>query len=587
MANIAQLAEELGKLTVLEAVDLVKQLEETWGVSAAAPVAMMAGPAAGGAPVAEEKTDFDVILKSPGGNKIGVIKVVRELTGLGLKEAKDLTETAGAKIKEGLGKAEIDQIVSQTKALQERQNQKPDASLLPKVELSDVPADIAWPAGSTSNLSSGIPLTFYAQGTNGLSYQQLVLTLPELTGEQTSLLPYYTSCLPEVGVGTRSYLDIQSLQAGVSGGINAYTSMRSKVRSEQEVQAYLVLSSKALYRKQEELTRLLADTLQHCRFDELDRIGELMEQILGRKEQSITSQGHSLAMGAACSRMSPLALLGFQSGGLEGIRKLKQLVKSLDDQASLRHFAQQLAATHAAVIQIEPRFLLIAEASEDTKLMSTLTRVWQAEPVLPPDPGAFSLAPVRGTLKEGWLTSTQVNFCAMAFPTVTSPDPDAAALTVLGGFMRNGYLHRAIREQGGAYGGGASQDSSSAAFRFYSYRDPRLSETLEDYQRAIDWMMRNTHDYSQLEEAILGVISSLDKPASPAGSAKQAFHNELFGRDKAQRARFRQQVLDVSIEQLKSVTEKYLDPAKASIAVISNKSHQKELEGLGLDIQLL
>jgi len=104
MANIAQLAEELGKLTVLEAVELVKQLEETWGVSAAAPVAMVAGPAAA-AEAVEEKTEFDVVLTDAGANKIAVIKAVREVApGLGLADAKKLVESTPAKILEGAAK---------------------------------------------------------------------------------------------------------------------------------------------------------------------------------------------------------------------------------------------------------------------------------------------------------------------------------------------------------------------------------------------------------------------------------------------------------------------------------------------------
>jgi large subunit ribosomal protein L7/L12 len=104
MANIDTLVEELGKLTVLEAADLVKKLEETWGVSAAAPVAMVAGPAAA-AEAAEEKTEFDVVLTDAGGNKIAVIKAVREVApGLGLADAKKLVESAPAKILEGVAK---------------------------------------------------------------------------------------------------------------------------------------------------------------------------------------------------------------------------------------------------------------------------------------------------------------------------------------------------------------------------------------------------------------------------------------------------------------------------------------------------
>ena len=103
--KLAKLVDELSTLSVLEAADLVKMLEEKWGVSAAAPVAMMAG---GGAAVAaepvEEKTEFDVVIKDPGAKKIDVIKVIRQLTSLGLGEAKTLAETAGGKILTGVGK---------------------------------------------------------------------------------------------------------------------------------------------------------------------------------------------------------------------------------------------------------------------------------------------------------------------------------------------------------------------------------------------------------------------------------------------------------------------------------------------------
>lgn len=110
MADIAKLVEELSKLTVLEAAELAKALEEEWGVSAAAAVAVAAAPAAGDAPAAEEKTEFDVILTGDGGKKIQVIKEVRAITGLGLTEAKTLVESAPKALKEGVNKAEAEEI---------------------------------------------------------------------------------------------------------------------------------------------------------------------------------------------------------------------------------------------------------------------------------------------------------------------------------------------------------------------------------------------------------------------------------------------------------------------------------------------
>jgi large subunit ribosomal protein L7/L12 len=109
MADIAKLVEDLSKLTVLEAADLAKALEEAWGVSAAAAVAVAAAPAAA-AEAAEEQTEFDVILTGDGGNKIAVIKEVRAITALGLTEAKALVEAAPKAVKEGVNKAEAEEI---------------------------------------------------------------------------------------------------------------------------------------------------------------------------------------------------------------------------------------------------------------------------------------------------------------------------------------------------------------------------------------------------------------------------------------------------------------------------------------------
>jgi len=116
-ANLDQIVEQLSGLTVIEAAELSKKLEEKWGVSAAAPVAVAAGPAAAGAaPAAEAKTTFDVVLKEAGANKIGVIKEVRAVTTLGLKEAKDLVEGAPKTVKEGATKEEAEEIKKKLEA---------------------------------------------------------------------------------------------------------------------------------------------------------------------------------------------------------------------------------------------------------------------------------------------------------------------------------------------------------------------------------------------------------------------------------------------------------------------------------------
>jgi large subunit ribosomal protein L7/L12 len=113
MADLQKIVDDLSKLTVLEAADLAKMLEEKWGVSAAAAVAVAAAPGAGGAAPVEEKTEFTVMLTAAGDKKIEVIKEVRALTGLGLKEAKDLVEAAPKPVKEGIAKDEAEKVKAQ------------------------------------------------------------------------------------------------------------------------------------------------------------------------------------------------------------------------------------------------------------------------------------------------------------------------------------------------------------------------------------------------------------------------------------------------------------------------------------------
>lgn len=493
-----------------------------------------------------------------------------------LAERRDAAEAERlATIKASLSAQQKQHIIDQTKALNERQLQKDDESILPKVGLEDVPTDIRVIEGSQTQLGT-LPCHSYAQGTNGLVYQQILIELPQLSDELLALLPFYSNSLTELGIGDKDYLETQAWQAQVCGSINAFTTMRGAIDDEQAIKSYLILSSKALGRNQQQQAELMQQTLMAVRFDELPRLRELVNQQRARREQAVTNSGHSLAMSAASSGMSPTAELSHQLSGLAGIQAVKVLDDSLATDAGIQRYADQLKALHALICAAPKQLLLVAEPDRLAECQQLLAKLWGQQTA--PSTQTFVPAPVRRNTRQLWVANTQVNFCAKAYPTVTASHPDAAALTVLGGFLRNGFLHRAIREQGGAYGGGASQDSSIAAFKFYSYRDPRLEETLSDFDRAIEWLLNTDHQAEQLEQAILGVISGLDKPGSPAGEAKQAFHNQLFGRTPEQRHAFRQRILQVTLEDLKRVTNTYLNPDQASIAVITSPSTYKQLD---------
>jgi Zn-dependent M16 (insulinase) family peptidase len=480
-------------------------------------------------------------------------------------------------IKAALSAEEVDQIVKQGEALKARQLMKDDESILPEVGISDVAQELQVPTPNVLNCNTET-LTTYDQGTNGLTYHQVVLDLPKLNEEELTLLPLALGYLTEIGVGNEDYLTIQQKQSLLVGGISAFSSIRATLQDPAETQAYWVLSGKALARNHEGFYQLMNDTLYHANYCDEKRIADLISQSLSRKEQSVSGNGHGLAMNIASSGISQVAQLAYKATGLPSLLNLRALQKNKDKKA----LSDKFSALYQKITQSTAQHLIVSDTSNLSDAVDKLKATWKTE-----SKGCsanFELEFKSSQVKEAWVAPTQTNFCAKVYPTVSANHDDSPALSVLGGFLRNGFLHTAIREQGGAYGGGASQDSAIGAFKFYSYRDPRVTGTFEDFDRAIEWFKATAHDQESLEQSILGVISSIDKPGSPAGEAKQAFHNDLQGRDKKWRNEFRQKILKVTLDDLYRVVALYLKPEDASIAAVISEQYKQEAQALGMKI---
>lgn len=469
-------------------------------------------------------------------------------------------------------------VVVHTQALAERQGMQDDSELLPLVTLQDVPADVKIPQGECRPVGQR-PVTWYAQGTNGMVYQQLVLDLPTLDQQQLDLLPLYCACITEVGSAGRDYLTTQAYQAAVTGGISARCLVRGSIDDVQQSRGVMVIAGKALARNHAPLTQVLLETLRAARFDELPRLRELIAQLRASREEGVVDHGHLLAMVAASAGLSPAAALNHRWDGLQGLQFLKTLDEQLAREIALAELAEQFIQLHERIKTAPCQILSVSEAEQQDAIAAALNACWQSYPTPETHPSKLSLDPVAIRLQQAWSTSTQVNFCAKVYPTVPQNHPDAAALQVLGECLRNGYLHRAVREQGGAYGAGAGYQPDSGAFRFFSYRDPRLEETLADFDVALAWFMETKHPDRVLEEAILGIIAHIDRPGSPAGEAISTFFGELFGRTPTQRLAFRQRVLQVTFEDLQRVVDTHLQPSQASSAVISNPNTLTQLKG--------
>jgi len=475
-----------------------------------------------------------------------------------------------AAIQAQLTEEEKQAIIDQAVALEARQAQIDDPDILPEVTKDDIPETIKTYASSEQTVGN-MPVTSYQCGSNGLTYEQLIVDLPALSDDEKALMPLFNSCFTEVGSGGRDYLETQSYHAEISGGISARSAVHSKLQAPEGCHSHFILSSKALNCHQAKLAGLIEETLYTARFDELSRLKDLVGQIRASVDHGITGNGHGLAMMAATQNFTPAAQWNFQRSGFAGIQYIKTLNERLQasDQA-LEEFANGLSGIQNKLCQAPKQALVISDESGLPTALTSLESSWTKLTDAAPQTDLFSVKATQEPIHQAWVTSTQVNFCALAYPAVMADHEDAPKLAVLGACLRNGFLHSIIREKGGAYGGGASYNAEASAFVFYSYRDPRLLETYNDFKQAKEWLMSSEATQAKVDEAILNVISSMDKPGSPAGEVKKAFYQGLYGRTYETRMAYRLGVISTTLDELREVADRYLSSDNASSAVLTN-----------------
>ena len=479
------------------------------------------------------------------------------------------------------------EIQEKTEALKKRQDTPDDLELLPKVGLEDVPADLHIVQGQLREIiCNGLdtPLNLYHAGTNGIYYQQVLIQIPDDIVQS----PYFnllSILMGEVGAGEYDYLELQQLQTAVSGGLGMGASLRSKVDNKDRISAWLTLTTKSLTQKLDAI-QLLKLAFEQLRFDEKDRIIELLQQRKTRWHSRLSGSGHSYAMQTASRQMSALARRDYHNTGLGALNWLSDLVTKIDQDEDAYHaLIAELQAIHRKLLQAPKQFLLVCEEHHSDRLVEEVQNVWDKLQVNKAPVTLTQVEQVNTANDEAWLIQTNVQFCASAYQAVDVAHADAAPLMVLAAYLRNGFLHSAIREKGGAYGGGASYDGNACSFRFYSYRDPRLAETFNDFEASVQWLLNTEQQPHQLEEAILGLVASMDKPGSPAGEAITACYALLHARTPKFRKMLRERLLNVTLDDLNRVAKQYLLQQKPVKAVVAPFAKREELQQLGFSIQ--
>jgi len=466
-----------------------------------------------------------------------------------------------------------ERIIELTKDLKLRQEKSDNPEILPKVTKEDIPKIRNY--AKSESFKNDNKNFFYKVGTNGITYHSIILPCSPLTEDEFKVASLFANTLTDVGIGDKSYEEVQKIQSAVTGGISAsFTLIPNENQSSHSLG--LKITSKSLEEKEIEMQNLMIETAKDSNFSDKNRIKDMLNFISSDNEKSLIQNGHILSMSNAGAQINNISATSDFASGLNFITNTSKLSKNIDKNSELELYIELLNSIKNKINPI-PSYSFTASSLdlEQSKINFEFDN----------KNNSFSIQNYFDIQQKsvGWITGAQVTYCAEAFPTVDFFHKDSPALSVLGAVLRNGYLHSAIREKGGAYGSGAMQDSNNKVFKFFSYRDPRCVETFNDFQKSREWSLKNITQ-EQLDEGILGIISSIDKPLSPYGEAMSDFSMNLDKKDLEKRLEIRSLVKSCTVDDLINVSQKYLfNESKRS--VIAGENYIEELKKLNFEIR--
>jgi Zn-dependent M16 (insulinase) family peptidase len=478
------------------------------------------------------------------------------------KRRKELDRLAA--IEASLSEDEKHGIVEEALRLKADQEAKQDLSALPTLELSDIPMKFEDVPSRDARVKEAA-IEFFPQPTNGITYLDIRSDFAALSIEEKELLPLFSRVLTQSGAAGQDYVQIAERIAAVTGGVGAAPQVQSLAAQEDYLQSF-VLSGRALDRDAKPFVDLLTDLVARLDLDP-KRLKEVIAEMSTRLESSIAGLGFQFAILRAHSKLTSEGAINERLQGVGMLHVMRRLAKI--EEKDLGDLIKKLDAIRTRLFRSGAvRFVVTCEDGMIDTLQPLLAGLVDALPAGAPTGPAEQPKPLDPA-PEAMTAPVPVAFNVRIFKTVRYTDHDAPALLVLANYVRDTFLHRELREKGGAYGGYAQAGIASGTFYFGSYRDPNIARTYEVYDQAVKWVIDSDVDPEALKEAILGACGDVDPLESPDIKGRREATNRLTGYTRTERERFKQRLLTVTADDLRRVARAYLmvaHPVQATVA---------------------
>jgi len=493
------------------------------------------------------------------------------------KRRKELDRLAA--IEAALSADEKQRIVDDALRLKADQEAKQDLSTLPTLELSDIPMKFEDVLSKNATVKEAA-IEFFPQPTNGITYLDIRSDFAALSLEEKELLPLFGRVLTQSGAAGQDYVQIAERIAAVTGGVGAAAQVQSLAAQEDYLQSF-VLSGRALDRNAKPFVDLLTDLAVRLEL-EPKRLKEVIAEMATRLESSIAGLGFQFAILRAHSKLTSEGAINDRLQGIGMLHVVRRLAKL--DEKDLDDVIKKLDAIRTRLFRAGAiRFVVTCEDEMIETLRPLLAGFVAALPAGAPKGTDEKPKPLENS-PEARTAPVPVAFNVRIFKTVRYTNPDSPALLVLSNYLRDTFLHRELREKGGAYGGYAQAGIGSGTFYFGSYRDPNIVRTYEIYDQAVKWVTGEEIDREALKEAILGACGDVDPLESPDIRGRREATNRLTGFTREERERFKQRLLAVTADDLRRVASTYLTPAHPVQATVAGpdmvEAARKERPGL-------